>query len=60
VTGGLVITRGGELVAAPTLRGGTARVLLPELRPGTRTFRVRYQGSDTVLGTQLRQPVRFP
>jgi surface antigen len=60
VTGALVITRGSELVAAPTLRGGTARVLLPELRPGTRTFRVRYQGSDTVLGTQLRQPVRFP
>jgi surface antigen len=60
VTGTLTVSRGRVQLAAPTLRRGTARVLLPELRPGARTVLLRYDGSDTVLGTVLRQSVTFP
>jgi surface antigen len=60
VTGNLVVSHGRQVVDEPALRGGTARVLLPELRSGTRTIRIRYAGSDTVLGALIRRTVRFP
>jgi surface antigen len=60
VTGNLVVSHGRQVVAEPALRGGTARVLLPELRSGTRTIKIRYSGSDTVLGALTRRIVRFP
>ena len=61
VTGGLVVSRGRTLIAETTLRrGGRARVLLPELRPGVRTIRVRYLGSETVLPARVRPAVEFP
>jgi surface antigen len=60
VTGTLVVSHGRQVIEEPTLRDGTARVLLPELRSGLRTIRVRYVESDTVLGALLKRTVRFP
>ena len=60
VTGNLVVSHGRQVIDEPALRGGTARVLLPELRSGKRTIRIRYVGSDTVLGALLKRTVRFP
>jgi len=59
-TGDVAAVRGGRVLDQSTLRGGTASVLLPELRTGVRTIWVRYSGSDTVLGTMLKRGVRFP
>jgi hypothetical protein len=59
-TGDVAALRAGRLLDQSTLRGGTASVLLPELRSGVRTIWLRYSGSDTVLGTMIKRDVRFP
>ena len=59
-TGDVAALRGGLVLDQSTLRGGTASVLLPELRTGVRRIWVRYSGSDTVLGTMFKRGVRFP
>lgn len=59
VAGVLRVSHGRQAVEQP-LRGGTARVLLPELRTGLRTIWIRYAGSDTVRSTLVKLSVRFP
>lgn len=59
-TGDVSVLRAGRVLVQSTLKGGTATVLLPELRSGVRTIWLRYSGDDTVLDTMFKRGVRFP
>jgi hypothetical protein len=43
-----------------TLVDGTARLVLPEIASGTRTFRIGYGGSRSVLGSVVWRELVIP
>ena len=60
VTGLVRVRRRGVTLGETTLVDGTARLVLPEIASGTRTFRIGYGGSRSVLGSVVWRELVIP
>jgi surface antigen len=58
VSGPVVVRIAGITQEVELRANGTTRVVLTGMKPGERTLRVRYAGSDTVSGASYSRPIR--